>query len=257
MKQIKPQVWLSANQNFPNSASIITVEVEQQRPNKKSCSPSAAVRDWLLSLSDGRKRVRSLKLQLFWTLAGLLPSTPTSVAGERRSFTDICLLFMLWPRGLAMRTRSRKLKLLTAWEERRGTEEDGKWGRGQINMEIIKHGMEIKMYLTKVWFNKNCCDGLFWTCISLLNSSSKTVFCCHDLEPRLTWKFFPQSLKNYPKLFSQIASKDHHATQTSFHGFPQSASNILKNDSLTTLLLLIPSMWSSPTTFLCTFLSLM
>ncbi len=34
-------------------------------------------------------------------------------------------------------------------------------GKGQINMEIIKHGMEIKMYLTKVWFNKNCCDGLF------------------------------------------------------------------------------------------------
>ncbi len=163
MKQIKPRVWLSANQNFPKSASIITVEVEQQQPNKKSCSPSATVRDWLLSLSDGRKRVRSLKLQLFWTLAGLLPSTPTSVAGERRSFTDICLLFMLWPRGLAMRTRSRKLNFWLQERKEEGRKRMGS-GKGQINMEIIKHGMEIKMYLTKVWFNKNCCDGLFWTC---------------------------------------------------------------------------------------------
>lgn len=71
--------------------------------------PSGIVRDWLLSLSDGRKRVRSLKLQLFCTLAGLLPSVATSVTGERLSFSDVCLLLMLWPRGLAMRTRSLKL----------------------------------------------------------------------------------------------------------------------------------------------------
>ncbi|TNN22476.1 hypothetical protein EYF80_067409 [Liparis tanakae] len=70
-------------------------------------SPSGtAVRVWLLSLSDGRNRVRSLKLQLFWTLAGLPPiSSPppppppaaTSVPGEERwrSLTDVWRLFML------------------------------------------------------------------------------------------------------------------------------------------------------------------
>ena len=57
---------------------------------------------------EGRKRVRSLKLQLFCTLVGL-PSAVMSVLGDRLSPSDACLLLTLWPRGLAMRTRSLKL----------------------------------------------------------------------------------------------------------------------------------------------------
>ena len=54
-------------------------------------------RDWLLRRSEGLKRVRSLKLQLFWTLAGLEPSVaPPSATGERRSFMeDVCRFLML------------------------------------------------------------------------------------------------------------------------------------------------------------------
>lgn len=62
----------------------------------------------LLRRSEGRKRVRSLKLQLFCTLVGL-PSAVMSVLGDLLSPTEACLLLMLWPLGLAMRTRSLKL----------------------------------------------------------------------------------------------------------------------------------------------------
>lgn len=73
-------------------------------------SLSVVERDWLLRRSEGLKRVRSLKLQLFWTLAGLVPSVPASATGDRRSLTDdVCLFLMLWPRGLANLTRSLKL----------------------------------------------------------------------------------------------------------------------------------------------------
>lgn len=58
-----------------------------------SSSPSVVERDWLLRRRDGLKRVRSLKLQLFCTLAGLVPSVLMSVTGERRSFTDDACLF--------------------------------------------------------------------------------------------------------------------------------------------------------------------
>ena len=76
----------------------------------QSHSPSVVERDWLLRRSEGLKRVRSLKLQLFCTLAGLVPSVPASATGDRRSFTeDVCLFLMLWPRGLAILTRSLKL----------------------------------------------------------------------------------------------------------------------------------------------------
>lgn len=75
-------------------------------------------RDWLLRRSDGLKRVRSLKLQLFWTLVGLVPSVPPSATGERRSFMDaeVWRFLMLWPRGLASLTRSLKLSF---WLEER------------------------------------------------------------------------------------------------------------------------------------------
>lgn len=73
-------------------------------------SPSVVVeRDWLLRRREGLKRVRSLKLQLFCTLTGLEPSALISAPGERRSVTDVCLLLTLWPRGLAILTRSLKL----------------------------------------------------------------------------------------------------------------------------------------------------
>lgn len=62
----------------------------------------------LFSRSEGLKRVRSLKLQLFWTLVGL-PSVAMSALGDRRSPTEDCLFFILCPRGLAIRTRSLKL----------------------------------------------------------------------------------------------------------------------------------------------------
>lgn len=107
-------------------------------------SPSGtAVRVWLFSLSDGLKRVLSLKLQLFCTLAGLPPiSSPpptTSLPGEQRwrSFIDICRLFMLWPRGLAIRTRSLKLNFwLQVWRgrkerRRRQRERGGDGGMGR------------------------------------------------------------------------------------------------------------------------------
>ena len=87
--------------------------------------PSVVERDWLLRRSEGRKRVRSLKLQLFCTLAGLPPSAAAagggvSATGERRSLTD-CRLLMLWPRGLAIRTRSLKLSF---WLRGGGEEDD-------------------------------------------------------------------------------------------------------------------------------------
>jgi len=164
-------------------------------PIQKSLSPSVVVRDWLLSLSDGRKRVRSLKLQLFWTFAGLLPSTPTSVPGERLSFTDICLLFTLWPRGLAIRTRSRKLNFWLQERKEEGWKRPGS-GKGQINRKIIKHGMKRKRYSTKVWLNQNSRDGLFWTCkLPFLSFYQihpvKQYFFCHDLD--LTWIFFAEA----------------------------------------------------------------
>lgn len=82
-------------------------------------SLSVVERDWLLRRSEGLKRVRSLKLQLFWTLAGLVPSVPASATGDRRSLTDdVCLFLMLWPRGLANLTRSLKLNFWLKSERR-------------------------------------------------------------------------------------------------------------------------------------------
>lgn len=96
------------------------------------------VRFWLFSLSEGLKRVRSLKLQLFWTLAGLPPiSSPPPTAsfpGEHRwrSLMEVCRLFMLWPRGLAIRTRSLKLNFwLGGWED----DEEEMWWRKEIRGE--------------------------------------------------------------------------------------------------------------------------
>lgn len=107
-------------------------------------SPSgAALRVWLFSLSEGLKRVRSLKLQLFCTLAGLPPisSAPptTSLPGEQRwrSLIDICRLFMLWPRGLAILTRSLKLSFWLQggkWEGGEG-KEAGRGGGGGMGTE--------------------------------------------------------------------------------------------------------------------------
>lgn len=88
-------------------------------------SPSVVERDWLLRRRDGLKRVRSLKLQLFCTLTGLEPSALISEPGERRSVMDVCLLLMLWPRGLAILTRSLKLSF---WL-RDGRRRDIKHGR--------------------------------------------------------------------------------------------------------------------------------
>jgi len=48
----------------------------------------------LFSRSEGLKRVRSLKLQLFWTLVGL-PSVAMSALGDRRSPTEDCRFFIL------------------------------------------------------------------------------------------------------------------------------------------------------------------
>lgn len=101
------------------------------------------VRVWLFNLREGLNLVRSLKLQLFCTLAGLplISSAPptTSLPGEQRwrSLMDACRLFMLCPRGLAIRTRSLKLSFwLQRWkmgmwkEERRVTQERGTGCRG-------------------------------------------------------------------------------------------------------------------------------
>lgn len=49
-------------------------------PQTSRGSPSAHERG--LSLREARKRVRSLKLQLFWTLVGLLASPICSLLGE-------------------------------------------------------------------------------------------------------------------------------------------------------------------------------
>lgn len=76
---------------------------------EKQGLPSTTGFGWeLLRRREGRKRVRSLKLQLFCTLVGL-PSAVMSVLGDLLSPTEACLLLMLWPLGLAMRTRSLKL----------------------------------------------------------------------------------------------------------------------------------------------------
>lgn len=122
-------------------------------------SPSgAAVRDWLFSLSEGLKRVRSLKLQLFCTLAGLPPisSAPptTSLPGEQRwrSLIDICRLFMLWPRGLAIRTRSLKLSFwLRGGNER---EERGKRQREGVVEERGQRRIEDQPKKQEWWKSK-------------------------------------------------------------------------------------------------------
>ena len=96
----------------------------------QSHSPSVVERDWLLRRREGLKRVRSLKLQLFCTLAGLVPSAPHSVTGDLRSFTDdVCLFLMLWPRGLASLTRSLKLNFWLESERgmNSGTEGELEW----------------------------------------------------------------------------------------------------------------------------------
>lgn len=130
-------------------------------------SPSgAAARVWLFSLSEGLKRVRSLKLQLFCTFAGLPPisSAPpaTSLPGEQRwrSLIDICRLFMLWPRGLAIRTRSLKLSFwLQAWwgemrgrRGERGRERGGGGGMGtEGERRPTKEARMMKIQRVKRW----------------------------------------------------------------------------------------------------------
>lgn len=93
--------------------------------NSAFVSPSVVERDWLLRRSEGLKRVRSLKLQLFCTLTGLEPSALISAPGERRSVTDVCLLLMLWPRGLAILTRSLKLSFWLRDKKTERYEEQG------------------------------------------------------------------------------------------------------------------------------------
>ena len=94
------------NDSLPNcTASYQAKNLLERTPDL----PSITGFGWeLLRRSEGLKRVRSLKLQLFWTLVGL-PSAVMSVLGDLLSPTDACLLLMLWPLGLAMRTRSLKL----------------------------------------------------------------------------------------------------------------------------------------------------
>lgn len=114
----------------------------------QSHSPSVVERDWLLRRSEGLKRVRSLKLQLFCTLAGLVPSVPGSATGDRRSFTDeACLFLMLWPRGLANLTRSLKLNF---WLESEigmnsGTEGSRGWGEEQEGNDVVRRWNDMKI----------------------------------------------------------------------------------------------------------------
>lgn len=103
-------------------------------------SPSVVERDWLLSRSEGLKRVRSLKLQLFCTLVGLVLSVPVSATGDRRSFTEVvCLFLMLWPRGLAILTRSLKLNFWL-WSEMGMNREvqEGEWKCGEVEWQTDK-----------------------------------------------------------------------------------------------------------------------
>lgn len=95
-------------------------------------------RDWLLRRREGLKRVRSLKLQLFCTFAGLVPSVPASATGERRSFTDdVCLFLMLWPRGLASLTRSLKLNFWLK-SEMRMVEDGVREGQRGNGVEVVR-----------------------------------------------------------------------------------------------------------------------
>lgn len=156
MKQIKPQVWLSANENFPKS---VTIDVEQQRPNKKAVhlQPLCAIGSWVSVMAGSVFGHWSSSSSGPWQ--GCCPQPqPLWQESVGHSLTSVCSSCSDredWPCAHAPENLT--------FDCRRGKKRDGS-GKGQINREIIKHWMEIKMYLTKVWFNKNCCDGLFWTC---------------------------------------------------------------------------------------------
>lgn len=87
----------------------LTIAFKLTMVMEKQGLPSIIGFGWeLLRRREGRKRVLSLKLQLFCTLVGL-PSAVMSVLGDLLSPIEACLLLILWPLGLAMRTRSLKL----------------------------------------------------------------------------------------------------------------------------------------------------
>ncbi|KAK5908790.1 hypothetical protein CgunFtcFv8_016817 [Champsocephalus gunnari] len=96
----------------------------------QSRSPSGtAVRVWLFSLSEGLNRVRSLKLQLFCTLAGLPPirsaPPPHLVTGGRAlAFANGRL-----PALHALTPRTRQTDPLLKTQLLTGGREEGKEGR--------------------------------------------------------------------------------------------------------------------------------
>lgn len=176
-------------------------------------SPSGtALRVWLFSLSDGLKRVRSLKLQLFCTLAGLPPiSSPpptASLPGEQRwrSLMDICRLFMLWPRGLAIRTRSLKLNFwLQIWRGRKEREERRR--RRPFKEERL---MEVMIQREKRWnWGKWVRDEVYRECVDRESRDTyrhkereRRKGCCQHLFPLRDWEEFrvqtQGSILSYP-----------------------------------------------------------
>lgn len=170
-------------------------------------SPSgAAVRVWLFSLSEGLKRVRSLKLQLFCTLAGLPPisSAPpaTSLPGEQRwrSLIDICRLFMLWPRGLAIRTRSLKLSFWLQggkWEVGEGkVAERGGGGMGtEEDRGPTKEARMMKIQRATRWNWGKWVGGREEECVDRESQGTYThkereKRCCQHLFPFRDWEEF-------------------------------------------------------------------
>lgn len=146
------KMMITLNLYLPKLVLLINPKLRQTLPGSvimwQSHSPSVVERDWLLRRSEGLKRVRSLKLQLFCTLAGLVPSVPGSATGDRRSFTDdACLFLMLWPRGLANLTRSLKLNF---WLEseigmKSGTEGSWGWGEEQEGNDVVRRWNDMKI----------------------------------------------------------------------------------------------------------------
>lgn len=103
--------------------------------------------------------------------------------------------------------------------------------------------MERKRYLTKAWFHKNSCDGLFWNC-------ELPFFSLYQIPPVKQYILLGCSLQKPYKLsytFLKNCIKRPSCNTNPIPSFHQSASNILKHDSLSFLLLLLPSMWSSLT----------
>lgn len=261
MKQIKPQVWLSANENFPKS---VTIDVEQQRPNKKAVhlQPLCAIGSWVSVMAGSVFGHWSSSSSGPW-LGCCPPHPPLWQESVGHSQTSACSLHSDhedWPCAHVPGnlTFGCKLRKEEGWKRMGG-------GKGQINRQIIKHEMEINMYLTNVWLKL-----LWWLILdlqvpflqSLLNSSSKTIIFVVGVVVMI-WNhnLLGSSLVEAPKTVLYFFQKLHQKTimQHKPHSKVSTkvASNILKQDSLTTLLLLLPSVWSSLTTFPCTFLALM